>query len=109
MTRDDTIHVRVNGEIKKQAEEVFAKLGISLSDAVNMFLAQSALSRGLPFRPEIPDSAPESVIVNSEEELAERLAEAHRDYVEGRYSDGSELIKRMRERYSVQHSNNAKI
>lgn len=109
MTRDDTIHVRVNGEIKKQAEEVFSKLGISLSDAINMFLAQSAMNRGLPFRPEIPDSAPASVTVNSEEELMERLDEAHRDYEEGRYSEGRELIKRMRERYSVQLSNNTKI
>ncbi len=109
MTRDDTLHVRVNGDIKRQAEEVFARLGISLSDAVNMFLAQSALNKGFPFRPEIPDSAPESVIVHSEEELAERLAEAHREYEEGLCADGSELIKRMRERYNVQLSNNTKI
>ena len=101
MTRDDTIHVRVNGEIKKQAEEVFAKLGISLSDAVNMFLAQSALSRGLPFRPEIPDSAPESVIVNSEEELAERLERAERDVAEGRVYPAKEVFERMRARYGI--------
>ena len=101
MTRDDTIHVRVNGEIKKQAEEVFSKLGISLSDAINMFLAQSAMNRGLPFRPEIPDSAPASVTVNSEEELMERLDRAEKNIAEGKVFPAAEVFDRIGEKYGI--------
>jgi DNA-damage-inducible protein J len=99
MTRDDTLHVRVNGDIKRQAEEVFARLGISLSDAVNMFLAQSALNKGMPFRPEIPDSAPESVIVHSEEELAERLDRAEKHIAEGKVYPAEAVFAEMRAKY----------
>jgi DNA-damage-inducible protein J len=101
MTRDDTLHVRVNGDIKRQAEEVFARLGISLSDAVNMFLAQSALNKGMPFRPEIPDSAPESVIVHSEEELAERLDRAEKHIAEGKVYSADEVFESMRAKYGI--------
>lgn len=40
---------------KLKAKELFQKYHISLSDAVNMFLAQSVLSQGLPFDMKIPN------------------------------------------------------
>jgi DNA-damage-inducible protein J len=36
-------------EVKKQAEELFRSLGISLSDAFNMFACQAIRERGIPF------------------------------------------------------------
>jgi DNA-damage-inducible protein J len=39
---------------KVQSVEVFQQLGITMSDAVNMFLRQSILHGGLPFELKIP-------------------------------------------------------
>ena len=64
-----------------------------------MFLAQSALNKGFPFRPEIPDSAPESVIVHGEEELAERLDRAERHIAEGKVYSADEFFENMRAKY----------
>lgn len=43
------INIRVDEDIKKQAEELFSGLGLNISTAVNIFLRQSLSTRGLPF------------------------------------------------------------
>lgn len=43
------INIRVDEDIKKQAEELFSGLGLNISTAVNIFLRQSLSKRGLPF------------------------------------------------------------
>jgi DNA-damage-inducible protein J len=50
MAKTATINVRMEPEIKKQAEELFSVLGISLSDAFNMFACQAVRDHGIPFR-----------------------------------------------------------
>ena len=44
-----TFQMRINPEIKKQVEELYAKCGMSLTDAVNAFFQQSLNVGGLPF------------------------------------------------------------
>lgn len=41
--------IRIEPELKKQANEIFAKLGLDMSTAVNLFLYQVVLRKGLPF------------------------------------------------------------
>ncbi len=49
------IQTRIDSDTKNRAEQIFNKLGISLNDAIRMFLSQSILSRGLPFQPILPE------------------------------------------------------
>ena len=42
---------RVDKELKKQADELFKKLGMNTSVAINMFLTQSVRDQGIPFIP----------------------------------------------------------
>ena len=46
--------VRINPEIKKQANALFKSLGLDMSTAVNLFLFQCILRGGLPFPVENP-------------------------------------------------------
>ena len=55
MPKDAVVHVRVESETKQQAEEVFNALGLSTSEAVNLFLKQVVLHKGLPFALRIPN------------------------------------------------------
>ena len=41
--------VRINEEIKKEVTPILDDLGISLSEAINMFLHQIKLNNGIPF------------------------------------------------------------
>ena len=47
--KDSTFQVRINSEIKKAVEEIYAKTGMTLTDAFNTFLQQSLNVEGLPF------------------------------------------------------------
>jgi DNA-damage-inducible protein J len=49
MAKTANLHIRLDPEIKAGAEELFATFGISITDAVNIFLHQSLLERALPF------------------------------------------------------------
>ncbi len=47
-------NVYLNKDDKEKAKSIFGRYGLSLSDAINIFLAQSVCSNGLPFKIEIP-------------------------------------------------------
>ena len=49
-----TIQFRTDEVTKAQSIEIFQMLGITMSDAINMFLRQSILHGGLPFELKIP-------------------------------------------------------
>ena len=81
MTKDATIHVRVNETVKANAEETLSVLGISISEAVNMFLCQVNLVGGMPFDVKIP--APRGVTVRNTDELQSKLDAIEKDYCNG--------------------------
>ncbi len=47
--KDSTFQVRINSEIKKTVEEIYARTGMTLTDAFNTFIQQSINVEGLPF------------------------------------------------------------
>ena len=49
--RSANVMVRVEPEIKDQAEKVMEKLGLSASTAINMFYRQMIAEQALPFKP----------------------------------------------------------
>lgn len=48
-TKTTIFTVRLDAQVKKDAERLFRDLGMTLSSAVNIFLHQSLMSQGLPF------------------------------------------------------------
>jgi DNA-damage-inducible protein J len=57
MTKTATITVRLDPQIKKSAESVLKALGLTTSQAVNLFFAQVSLNKGIPFDLHIPNEA----------------------------------------------------
>ena len=49
-----TIQFRTDEATKAQSVEIFRTLGITMSDAINLFLRQAILHGGLPFELKIP-------------------------------------------------------
>ncbi len=44
-----SFQMRINPEVKSQAESIFATYGLTLTDAINIFIQQSLNTKGLPF------------------------------------------------------------
>lgn len=49
MPKTATINMRVSPEIKADAESIFSSLGMTLTEAINVFLHKSIMEGGLPF------------------------------------------------------------
>lgn len=49
------IRARTTSKLKTNAEKVFSQLGLSSTEAINMFYAQVCLRRGMPFLVELPN------------------------------------------------------
>ena len=49
MIKSATLHMRIDPETKSNAEQLFSAFGITISDAVTIFLRQSLMVGGLPF------------------------------------------------------------
>lgn len=49
MAKTATINMRVNPQVKSEAESLYASFGMTLTEAINVFLHKSILVGGLPF------------------------------------------------------------
>ena len=49
-----TVQFRTDPAVKQQSADLFQTLGITMSDAINMFLRQAILHGGLPFDVRVP-------------------------------------------------------
>ena len=67
------IRVRVEPELKSQAEEVFSELGLSPTEAIRLFYTQVTLHRGLPFSEGIPNA--ETIEALRQARIGEKLTE----------------------------------
>ena len=46
----ESVNLKINSEVKEQAQELFSNLGMSLETAVNVFLMQSIRENAIPFK-----------------------------------------------------------
>lgn len=60
------INVRLEENVKAEAEKVFDELGLSMSAAINVFLRQAIRERGIPF--EVKLSEPNEITIKAIEE-----------------------------------------
>lgn len=49
MAKTNTLHIRIEPSVKERAEETLRDLGLSITDAINVFLNQVILHDGIPF------------------------------------------------------------
>ena len=55
MSRTATVRARVEPRLKADVERLLHRLGISTTEAINLFYSQIRLRKGLPFPVEVPN------------------------------------------------------
>ncbi len=96
MARTATVFARVEPEVKKQAEIVLERLGIPMSNAVDMFLRQVVIQRGIPFEMKLPANRPLILDELSKEQLDEELEKGIEDIEQGRVYSAEEVESELR-------------
>jgi DNA-damage-inducible protein J len=104
MTRDAFIRTRTDSYLKDRAEVVFKRLGINMTDAINMFLAQVALRDGLPFDVSVPSEDVEfqkmkqAAIAKHRKQLNKDIRSGISDIEKGKVVSDKDFEKQLRKR-----------
>jgi DNA-damage-inducible protein J len=68
------IHVRVDEDVKTQAAETLALMGLSVSDAVRVFLKRVAAERAMPFDVRVPNAETRAAMAEADAIIRNREA-----------------------------------
>lgn len=66
MTATTMMHIRVDEETKAQATQTLDVLGLSVSEAVRLFLKRVVVEEGLPFALKVPSARTRAAIAEAE-------------------------------------------
>ncbi len=67
MAATKMIHVRVDDDIREEASLVLGSLGLSVSDAVRVFLHRVVATQGFPLELKVPNETTRSAIAEARE------------------------------------------
>ena len=99
MNKTSSIFARVEPETKEAAEAILKELGISMSNAIEMFLRQVALTKGIPFDLRVP--SPIDYDSLTDEELERVIRKGLDSIREGRTLSSKEFKKKMHKELDV--------
>lgn len=85
MSENAVVRARVSQEVKQEATEVLAEMGLTVSDVLRMTLKRVARDRALPFHPEHVPNA----------ETAEVLRKSQRGEDLHRFESMEEMFKKL--------------
>lgn len=74
MATTTMVHVRVDEKIKAQATETLAAMGLSVSDAVRIFLMRVVAEQQLPFALKVPNAETRAAMKEADEIALTRRA-----------------------------------
>lgn len=101
MARTSSIYARVEPEIKEQAESVLEELGITMSNAVSMFLKQIVLQQGIPFEMKLPARKPVAMGALTKEEIDSEIKKGMKSIEEGRVYSAEDVEAQMMREFGV--------
>ena len=86
MATTSMVHVRVDDQIKVQAKETLAAMGLSVSDAVRVFLMRVVADKQMPFALKAPNEATRAAMVEADE-----IARSH----QARFATAADLLNEL--------------
>jgi DNA-damage-inducible protein J len=65
MAKTATLTVRIDAQVKREAQEVLKQLGLTTTQAISMYLNQIRVEKALPYHPHIPNAETERAILDA--------------------------------------------
>lgn len=66
MAKTSTVRARIEPLLKEDVEKLFKKMGLTTTEAINLFYRQVKLRKGLPFSVVIPNKKTEKVFKDTD-------------------------------------------
>lgn len=80
MAKTSSMHIRVEPKVKEEVETILSKLGMTSTEAINIYLRQIILTSGIPFEIKIPQFSDEMLEAINEAEEIMKNPEAYPSY-----------------------------
>lgn len=101
MAKTSNLYVRIEPDVKEQAEKVFDSLGISMSNAVGIFLKQVVINQGIPFELKLAPVKIKSVDSMTDAEFNTEMEKGYADYLAGKGRPIEEVFTDIRKGLNV--------
>ena len=101
MAKTSNLYARIEPDVKEQAESILAALGISVSNAINIFYKQIILQRGLPFEVKLPATPVPDVQMLTTQQLHNELEKGQADIQAGRTLPAEQFFAELRDEYGL--------
>lgn len=98
MAKSSNLYVRIEPDVKEKAEKVLESLGISMSNAVGLFLRQVVINQAIPFEIKLAPTKIKSVDIMTEAEFNTELEKGYVDYLAGNARSAEETFSDIRKR-----------
>lgn len=80
MSKTSSIHIRVEPQIKEKVEKILESLGMTSTEAINIYLRQIIINSGIPFEIKNPQFKNEMVDAIKEAEEMEKNPENYKSF-----------------------------
>lgn len=105
MGKTATLNIRVNPDVKENAESVLAQLGIPMATAIDMYLKQISLVGGIPFSVVLPKAANSvNADMMSVTQIHQKLEKGYADIEKGNVEDAASAFVAFREALMKQYN-----
>ena len=85
-THTSMLHIRVDDDIKDQATQALTAMGLSMSDAVRLFLHRVVVDQAFPLELKVPNAETRAAIAESRVMMSKRKA---------RFADADALLANL--------------
>ena len=100
MSKDSTLSLRIDSELKSEVEDILKQLGIPMTTAITMYFNQIKMYNGLPFTPKIINK-PKSINDYTEEELVNELEKAIDEVKDGNGYTVEQVEEELNKKYNI--------
>ncbi len=80
MAKTSSMHIRVEPKVKEEVEKILNSLGMTSTEAINIYLRQIILNSGIPFEIKMPQFSDEMLEAIAEAEEIEKHPENYKSF-----------------------------
>ena len=84
MTKSANLYARIEPKLKNEAESILSRLGVPVSNAINMFYRQIVIHHGLPFAVQFPSNSLLNAATLTDTQLDAEVTKGFDDITAGR-------------------------
>lgn len=101
MAKTANLHVRIEPELKEQAENILNSLGLPPFSAITMFYKQVILQQGLPFDVKLGYRKPVDISSMSQETLSGELEKGYQSALSGDVKPAGDVFEALHKEFGL--------